>query len=98
MDDGVLFPKYIPRAEEQQISDEATRVSADRHSRVVLVYGPGGIGKTSLIRQLAQSRAADEAMIWLNPIDVDDPEYWLLSNLEQLVARQLDPDEEYFGP
>ena len=35
---------------------------------------------------------------WLDPVDVDDPEYWLLSNLEQRVAEQLDPQHDYFGP
>ena len=33
---------------------------------------------------------------WLDPIDVDDPEYWLLSNLERKVADRLDPDNKYF--
>ena len=42
MSDERLFPAYIPRDEEQQILEEAAKVHADRQSRVVLLYGPGG--------------------------------------------------------
>jgi tetratricopeptide (TPR) repeat protein len=63
----------------------------------VLLYGPGGVGKTQLVRQLAQAGAADPKTVWIDPIDIDDSEYWLLSNLERLVAGQLDPDNDYFG-
>jgi tetratricopeptide (TPR) repeat protein len=55
------------------------------------------VGKTSLVRRLALNDV-DTMTRWLEPIDVDDPEYWLLSNLEQRVADQLDPENEYFGP
>ena len=41
---------------------------------------------------------ADAMTIWLDPIDVDDSEYWLLSNLERKVADRLDPENRYFGP
>jgi len=30
-------------------------------------------------------------------VDIDDSEYWLLSNLERLVAGRLDPQGQYFG-
>ena len=50
------------------------------------------------MRQLARSRPATEQTVWLNAIDVDNPEYWLLSNLEQYVALQLDPERQFFGP
>src|SRR6516225_9549700 len=96
MNNDALFPKYIPRVEEQVIREEAAHVVADGQSRVVLLYGPGGIGKTSLIRALAQRGSSDDATVWIRPIDIDDPEYWLLSNLEQQVAEQL--DRECFRP
>jgi tetratricopeptide (TPR) repeat protein len=95
MNEGIRFPAHIPREEEQQIRQEATRVREDRRSRVVLLYGPGGIGKTSLVRELSRT-AADETIKWVEPLDADDPEYWLLSNLERKVAQQLDPDNRYF--
>ena len=98
MNEHALFPGYIPRDEEQLILQEAEQVKADGCSRAVLLYGPGGSGKTTLVRQLARSRPATEQTVWLNAVDVDNPEYWLLSNLEQYVARQLDPEQQFFGP
>jgi tetratricopeptide (TPR) repeat protein len=98
MDEERLFPKYVPRQEEQEIRDDVARVRADRQSRALLLYGEGGSGKTWLVRALAESEKASNMTAWLDPVDVDDPEYWLLSNLEQEVAEQLDPQHKYFGP
>src|SRR5215469_7686101 len=103
MDEERLFPKYVPRREEQDIRQDVEQVQADRQSRAVLLYGRGGSGKTWLIRALAESaqtssKRADKMTAWLDPVDVDDPEYWLLSNLERQVAEQLDPRHEYFKP
>lgn len=98
MSENTLFPKYIHRDEERQIEREIARVVADRESRAVLLYGPGGIGKTCLVRELAQASGSSDSVIWIEPVDVDDSEYWLLSNLERDIARQLDPENHYFGP
>lgn len=98
MSDMELFPRYIQRSEEQAIMAEARRVRDDRRSRAVLLYGAGGTGKTRLVRQLSEAVDPDANIVWLRPIDVDDSQQWLLSNLEQNVARQLDPDGRYFGP
>jgi hypothetical protein len=87
----------IPRTREQgRISEELAKVRKDGHSRAVLLHGGGGTGKTRLVRQLL---AADEGtgVRWLVPIDVDDSQHWLLSNLELYVAHTLDPDQRYFG-
>jgi AAA ATPase domain len=94
--------KYITRAEEDDIRRELRVVQADHKSRAVLLYGPGGIGKTSLVRHMTSPQVTIEGgprdkTVWLEPIDVDDPERWLLSNLEQQIARQLDPDNRYFA-
>jgi tetratricopeptide (TPR) repeat protein len=98
MDNDVRFPAYIPRDEEKLIRELANRVRETRESRAVLLYGAGGSGKSRMLTQLARARTApDEQMaIWLDPIDIDDSEYWLLSNLERHVAGALDPQGLYF--
>ncbi len=98
MNQEPLFPSYVRRREEQQIRKEAALVRKDRKSRAVLLYGPGGVGKTWLVRELAGASADDPMTAWLDPIDVDDPQYWLLSNLERKVVRWLDPENQYFEP
>jgi hypothetical protein len=90
-----LFPPYIARPEEEQIRQQLARVR-EGTSRVVLLYGPGGIGKTHLVREMTRAGARDEAAAWLDAIDVDDSDYWLLSNLERHVAERLDPENRYF--
>jgi AAA ATPase domain/Tetratricopeptide repeat len=97
MDGERSLPYYVRRGEEQQIRDLATRVRDEGHSHAVIIYGSGGIGKTRLLRQLARTNT-DPDILWLEPIDVDDPEYWLLSNLERKIAEQLDPADQHFGP
>ena len=98
MNDENLFPEYIPRDEEQQILEEAAKVGADRQSRAVLLYGSGGVGKTSLVRKLARTSAVDPLTVWVDPVDVDDSDYWISSNLEQHVIQRIDPDNKYFAP
>ena len=93
-----IFPAYIPRDEEREILDAVNLLGQDRQSRAVLLYGRGGVGKTQLVRALAERHSADGMIAWLDPIDVDDTEYWLLSNLEETVARRLDPEDRHFGP
>lgn len=92
------FSEFIPRTEEQlRILAEAETVRTTRRSRAVLLYGRGGTGKTRLVRQLPKIDQ-NPKIIWLDPIDVDDSQHWLLSNLEKYVADQLDPGRQYFGP
>lgn len=99
MDMPSIFPTYVARPEEELIRHEARLVREGQgQSRAVLLYGPGGVGKTSLVRGLAETSAADQKIAWLDPIDIDDPDYWLLSNLEQRVVQQLDPEHRYFAP
>ncbi len=98
MDRDTLFPLYIHREEEEQIKQQIARVVADRQSRAILLYGPGGIGKTWLVRELASAGDSGDDVVWVDPVDVDDSEYWLLANLERAVARKLDPQNLYFAP
>jgi tetratricopeptide (TPR) repeat protein len=90
-------PRYIPRAEEGKIDEVLSQVRADGGSRAVLLHGHGGIGKTSIVRHMAEG-SPDAATDWVRPIDSDDPEVWLLSNLERRIVRQIDPGGRHFGP
>ena len=98
MDAEKLFPGYIHRVEEDLIRREIAHVYEDGNSRAVLLYGLGGIGKTRLVRELADKYNGDQATIWMRAVDVDDSEYWLLSNLEREIAsdKLFDPGNEYF--
>jgi hypothetical protein len=98
MSDFAPSTRYIPRTQEQRrIIAEVKKVQATQKSRAILLYGRGGTGKTRLVRQLPHIHQ-DLKVIWLDPVDVDDPQYRLLSNMERYVAYQLDPDSQYFGP
>jgi hypothetical protein len=97
MNSSSAEPRYVGRAEEQEINAVLTRVHEDGRSRAVLLKGPGGIGKTSLVRHMA-AVSSDPAIDWVRPVDADDPEVWLLSNLEWRIVRQIDPEGRHFGP
>lgn len=91
-----LFPRYIPRkAEEQQILTLLTQTQTDRQSRAVLLNGLGGVGKTILVRHIAETASQPDA-VWLTPIDVDDSEYWLMPNMERQVSEELNRYGFYF--
>jgi tetratricopeptide (TPR) repeat protein len=92
LSESALFPGYIPRDEENRIRELSAQVLADHQTRVILLYGSGGVGKTSMVRHLANASKDDPATTWVGPIDIDDSEYWLLSNLEKLIAESLDPE------
>jgi tetratricopeptide (TPR) repeat protein len=87
---------YIRRDEEEDIRRQLQAVQDDRRSRAVLLYGAGGVGKTWLVREMSR-QDSDDSTVWLDPIDVDDPRCWLLSDLERRVADKLDPQNVYFA-
>jgi Cdc6-like AAA superfamily ATPase len=91
---------YVPRQEEEgEILRRVEEVRESGRSRALLLHGPGGAGKTMLVRHLAAlAEDAGSDVVWVRPIDVDDSEFWLLSNLETEVADQLGQGhfERYF--
>ncbi|MBM7773244.1 tetratricopeptide (TPR) repeat protein [Actinokineospora baliensis] len=87
---------YVPRAAEQRLLAEIDQVRESGDSKVVLLYGPGGVGKTRMLRSLADRARADSGTTWLEPLDVDDSEYWALENVQRRVAEALDPDRVHF--
>ena len=90
------FPQNIERTEaERQIRQALARVKADGQSLAILLVGDGGVGKTSLVRRLAET-SGDSTTDWLTPIDVDDSHYWLLSNLESKITDLLPRPGTYF--
>jgi tetratricopeptide (TPR) repeat protein len=96
MKQEALFPSYVTRTSaEAEIRQVATRVQNERASRLLMLYGPGGVGKTRLVRHLSEIRAP-EGIIWLEPIDVDDSEFWLMANLERRIAERLNFDGGHF--
>lgn len=92
-----LYPPYIRRDESRDILAAVERVRQSGNSQAVLLYGNGGVGKTTFVRALADEGTADQSVAWLRPIDLDDQEFWLLPTLQEHVARQLDHDGAYFG-
>lgn len=88
--------EYVRRQEEQRIEELVETVRSDGESRVVLLSGDGGVGKTKLVRALAERHGADGETAWLPPIDVDDTKYWLISSLESFVCDELDPGRDRF--
>jgi len=89
---------YVSRREEEAtLLRHVEDVRENGRSRALLLHGPGGAGKTMLVRHLAaQSSPAGADVVWVPPIDVDDSQFWLLSNLETEVADQL--GREHFEP
>jgi tetratricopeptide (TPR) repeat protein len=93
-----LVSDYVPRREEAWLLTQVEEVRATRQSRVLLVYGVGGVGKTKMVRAMAARGGPGENTHWITPIDIDDSEFWLLENLQRVVAESLDPESDYFEP
>jgi serine/threonine-protein kinase PknK len=61
---------------------------AGRDSRLTLVHGPAGFGKSTLVAQWRDELAADGvAVAWLTVDRDDDNVVWFLSHLVEAVAR-----------
>lgn len=90
------YPKSIERPEESRITQVLGQVQRDGCSRALLLYGAGGVGKTSLVRRMMVQASVNRGIEWLDPIDVDDSRYWMLSNLEDQITKSLDAPGSHF--
>lgn len=89
-----LFPHYISRKEpEEEIRDAIRQVQQDQKSLALLLYGIGGVGKSFLLSHLGTIITVENSCI-LGPTDVDDLEFWSLTNLQKHLAELI--DGEYF--
>lgn len=61
--------RLLERDEQRRTLDEVLTRAADRHGRVVLVNGPAGIGKTSLVRAFAEDAEAAGAVVHIGACD-----------------------------
>ena len=77
---------FVGRAAELASFDAALRPGARR--RVLLVHGPGGIGKTTLLHQFrARARAAGRAAVLVDCRDVDCSPDGVRAAVERAAAR-----------
>ena len=79
---------YVPRREEEAKIRQQVEKVRRRGSRAVLSTSPRR-GQDDARRHLAALGPGLSDLVWVDPIDVDDSEYWLLSNLETAVAEAL---------
>jgi len=91
-----LFPVYTPRqAEEEAIKDLILMVQKDKVARALLLYGEGGVGKSYLLRNLP-THLPLEHVVYLGPIDVDDAEFWSITNLSRFIT-DIFRETDYFA-
>ncbi len=83
-------PTFHGRSREiEQIIGTATCLPSSQ-SRVILVEGPGGIGKSMLLRQAAQVlRDEHPGISCVGPLDLDDTGYRVVTNTGFAIANAL---------
>jgi tetratricopeptide (TPR) repeat protein len=90
-----LFPEYIQRKDIQNyIKTNIEKVQCDGESRAFLLYGKGGRGKTFLQRNLPDVFKDRDDIMWLDPIDLDDIQFWSLINFKIYLADVLDKESK----
>lgn len=80
-------------SEIEQIVQVATKPLPQNQSQVLLIEGPGGIGKSMLIQQAASElRRNYPTVACVGPLDLDDTDYRLAANMGLAVVRDLGQD------
>lgn len=87
--------QYIERKKLQE-DFEKLIFSKRKSSHAIVLYGDGGVGKTSFLRHLAQRK--NDEIIWLGPFDVDDAQFWLPTQVAKQIIEILDISQIYFQP
>ncbi|WP_420642382.1 hypothetical protein [Candidatus Leptofilum sp.] len=100
MDEGVKLKLAPPtfhgrRHELAQIIEMATSTRPNHGSSVLLLEGPGGMGKSMLVRQATDELEKNHSEIYVvGPLDMDDTNYHIASNVGLQIAHKL--GEKYF--
>lgn len=83
-------PQFFGRRKELDMVLELAAPCDDRRSAVILIEGPGGIGKTMLLRQaMAEVRARYPSVRCVEPLDMDDTAHRVASNTGMSIATAL---------
>ena len=89
-----LESQFVARVELQKQIDILITQVQEGGSQAILVYGDGGVGKTSFLRNMVQQKR--ERVVWLGPFDVDDAQFWLLPQVAQEIIQTLDQDHQSY--
>lgn len=84
----------------EQITGKAVEIPRSQYSEVILIEGPGGIGKTMLLTECARqlrARIKKERLPLkcVGPLDMDDTEYRVVENLQEKIRDAVEiPQKE----
>jgi tetratricopeptide (TPR) repeat protein len=79
----------------EQIIGKAVDMLHTQYSQVILIEGPGGIGKTMLLNECARQlmkRIKEEKypLKCVGPLDMDDTEYRVIENLQEKIREAVE--------
>ena len=81
------FPFFVNRQDELEVIRQAIAEVGKR--QVVLVHGPGGLGKTRLLQQVREETRSASSLVASGVLDLYEPELRVPARWEYRVARQI---------
>jgi hypothetical protein len=87
------FPFFVNRQKELEVIRQA--VSEVGKRQVVLVHGPGGIGKTRLLQKIREDYASAPSLVTSKVLDLYEPELRVYVQWEHRVAQQVEEDRAF---